>query len=198
MTEIAEIELSHNPDCTVIAQNLFPPALPLPVCHIVPQSTIVRFRVWQHSMTELGLFKERILDLEVSITEFPTQCTLLVSARTNNIAKIVTMEYVFDLSDPYDYRIEKALDLLNRELLPNFESIALRAGLTRSTLSRRFRGVTTSRAEANSEYRQCLTIAQEEALIKQINKLLIRNMPPTSQIVKNLAKEIYGRKVYKN
>ena len=83
------------------------------------------------------------------------------------------MEYVFDLSDPYEYRMEKALDLLNRELLPNFESMALRAGLTRSTLSRRFRGVTTSRAEANSEYQQCLTIAQEEALIKQINKLLI-------------------------
>jgi AraC-like DNA-binding protein len=69
------------------------------------------------------------------------------------------MEYVFDLSDSYEYRIEKALDLLNRELLPNFESMALRAGLTRSTLSRRFRGVTTSRAEANSEYRQCLIIA---------------------------------------
>jgi hypothetical protein len=89
------------------------------------------------------------------------------------------MEYVFDLSDPYEYRMEKALDLLNRKLLPNFESMALRAGLTHSTLSCRFRGVTTSRAEANSEYRQCLTIAQEEALIKQINKLLIRNMPPT-------------------
>jgi AraC-like DNA-binding protein len=93
------------------------------------------------------------------ITDFPTQCTVLVSARTNNIAKIITMEYVFDLSDPYEYHMEKALDLLNRELLPNFESMALRAGLTRSTLSRRFRGVTTSRAEANSEYRQCLTIA---------------------------------------
>jgi CubicO group peptidase (beta-lactamase class C family) len=36
MTVIAEIELSHNPDCTIIAQNLFPPALPLPICHIVP------------------------------------------------------------------------------------------------------------------------------------------------------------------
>jgi hypothetical protein len=108
------------------------------------------------------------------------------------------MAYVFDLSDPYEYRIEKALDLLNRELLPNFKSMAVRAGLTYSTLSRRFRGITTSRAEANSEYRQCLTIAQEEALIKQINKLLIRNMPPTSQIVKNLAEEICGRKIYKN
>jgi AraC-like DNA-binding protein len=103
------------------------------------------------------------------VTDFPTQCTVLVSARTNNIAKIITMEYVFDLSDPYEYRIEKALDLLNRELDPNYGAMAKRAGLVHSTLSRRFRGVTASRAEANSEYRQCLTIAQEEALIEQIN-----------------------------
>jgi AraC-like DNA-binding protein len=129
---------------------------------------------WPHKISE-----PRKLQVLGQVTDFPTQCTVLVSARTNNIAKIITMEYVFDLSDPYEYCIEKALDLLNRELLPNFESMALRAGLTRSTLSRRFRGVTTSRAEVNSEYRQCLIIAQEEALIKQINKLLIRNMPPT-------------------
>jgi AraC-like DNA-binding protein len=62
--------------------------------------------------------------------------------------------------------MEKALDLLNRELEPNYDAIARRAGLVRTTLSRRFRGVTTSRTEANSEHRQCLTITQEEALIK--------------------------------
>jgi AraC-like DNA-binding protein len=112
--------------------------------------------------------------------------------------KYRNIEYVFDLSDPYEYRIEKALDLLNRELAPNYDAMAKRSGLGRTTLSRRFRGITVSRAEAISEIRQCLTITQEEALIKQINKLSIRNMPPTSQIVKNLAKEIYGRKVYKN
>jgi len=108
------------------------------------------------------------------------------------------MEYVFDLSEPYERRMEKALDLLNRELVPNFEAMAVRAGLGRITLSRRFRGITVSRAESNSEIRQCLTNIQEEALIKQINKLSIRNMPPTSQIVKNLAEEICGRKIYKN
>ena len=108
------------------------------------------------------------------------------------------MEYVFDLSDPYEYRMEKALDLLNRELTPNYQAMAKRSGLHRSTLSRRHRCITNSRAESNSETRQCLTTAQEEALIKQINKLSIRNMPPTPQIVKNLAEEICGRKIYKN
>jgi hypothetical protein len=108
------------------------------------------------------------------------------------------MEYVFDLSDPYEYRMEKALDLVNRELIPNYQVMAKRSGLHCSTLSRRHRGITNSRAETNSETRQCLTTTQEEALIKQINKLSIRNMPPTSQIVKNLAEEICGRKFYKN
>ena len=108
------------------------------------------------------------------------------------------MAYVFDLSELYERRMEKALDLLNRELVLNYKAIAARAGLGRTTLSRRFRGIIVFRAKLNLEIRQCLINAQEEALIKQINKLLIRNMPLTSQIVKNFAKEIYKRKIYKN
>ena len=108
------------------------------------------------------------------------------------------MAYVFNLSKPYERYIKKVLDLLNRELVPNYKAMAARAGLGRTTLSRRFRGITISRAESNLEIRQCLINAQEEALIKQINKLLIRNMPLTSQIFKNFAKEIYKRKIYKN
>ena len=108
------------------------------------------------------------------------------------------MAYVFDLSELYERRMEKALDLLNRELVLNYKAIAARAGLGRTTLSRRFRGIIVFRAKLNLEIRQCLTNAQEEALIKQINKLSIRNMPLTLQIVKNLAKEICGHKIYKN
>jgi hypothetical protein len=63
------------------------------------------------------------------------------------------MAYVFDLSEPYERRMEKALDLLNRELVPNYEAIAARAGLGRTTLSRRFCGITISRAESNSKIR---------------------------------------------
>jgi hypothetical protein len=61
------------------------------------------------------------------------------------------MEYVFDLSDPYEYHIKKALDLLNKELVPNYDTMANRLGLGHTTLSCRFRGITVSRAEANSE-----------------------------------------------
>jgi len=63
------------------------------------------------------------------------------------------MAYVFDLSEPYERRMEKALDLLNRELVLNYEAIAARAGLSRTTLSRRFRSITISKAESNSEIR---------------------------------------------
>ena len=63
------------------------------------------------------------------------------------------MAYVFDLSEPYKRRMEKALDLLNRELVPNYEAIAARAGLGRTTLSRGFCGITIFRAESNSEIR---------------------------------------------
>jgi hypothetical protein len=92
------------------------------------------------------------------VTDFPTQCTVLISARTNNIVKIITIEYVFNLSDLYEYRIEKALDLLNRELEPNYDAIAKRARLIHTTLSRRFKGVTISKTEVNSKHQQCLII----------------------------------------
>ena len=67
------------------------------------------------------------------------------------------MAYVFNLSKPYERYIKKVLDLLNRELVPNYKAMAARAGLGRTTLSRRFRGITISRAESNLEIRQCLT-----------------------------------------
>jgi hypothetical protein len=63
------------------------------------------------------------------------------------------MAYVFDLSEPYKRRIEKALDLLNRELVLNYKAIAARASLSRTTLSCRFCGITISKAESNSEIR---------------------------------------------
>ena len=62
----------------------------------------------------------------------------------------------------------------------------------------RHKGISTSREQAISKHRKCLTNAQEEALISVINKLSIRGLPPTTQIVKNLAEEIIGREVNKN
>ena len=94
--------------------------------------------------------------------------------------------------------MQKALDELRASSKPNISHIAEKYDLTRSTLSLRVRGITTSRAEFQSERHQCLTNAQERVLINQINRLTERGIPPTSQMVKNFAEEIIGRDVGKN
>ena len=70
--------------------------------------------------------------------------------------------------------------------------------VNRTTISKRIRGLTRSRQEANSFFQKCLTDKQEELLVLHINSLTNRGMPPTSSIVRNLIKEIRGRSVGKN
>jgi Trk-type K+ transport system membrane component len=95
--------------------------------------------------------------------------------------------------------IQRAIEECNQSTKPNYAAIARKyTDLTRSTLSRRHRLKSTSRAAANSQYRQCLTNTQEQQLITQINRLTVRHMPPTSQIVRNMAEEIAGVEVNKN
>jgi hypothetical protein len=98
----------------------------------------------------------------------------------------------------HDTRIELAITDLNRENALAIAVIATRYGLQCSTLSRRWHGITSSRAEATSEYYQWLIIAQEEVLIDQINKLIVRKIPLTTQIVRNMAEEIIESPVGKN
>ena len=82
---------------------------------------------------------------------------------------------------------------------PNFSDIARDFELVdRQTLSRRFHGTQGSRALATSTYHKNLSDEEEEALIKQINHLTNRGLPPTSQMVKNLAEEMILRPVGKN
>lgn len=65
-------------------------------------------------------------------------------------------------------------------------------------LSRRIRGLTKSKKEANSFWHQCLTNEQEEILIAQINNLTDRGMPPTNHIIKNLSEEIREKPIGMN
>jgi hypothetical protein len=78
---------------------------------------------------------------------------------------------------------------IGEETAPNY---AKKYELDRSTLSQRHRGKTTSRKEAISEHHQNLTTLQEQTLINHINRLTDRNIPPTAQIVQNVAKEMVG------
>ena len=95
-------------------------------------------------------------------------------------------------------RIALAMEDLANQAVPNLKSTAARFKLVRTTLMRRFYGTTQSQRIARSQSQQCLSLAQEEALISYINSLTERSMPPTSQIVHNLAEEICGRPINKN
>ena len=98
----------------------------------------------------------------------------------------------------HNARMEAAMAELDAQLKPNFSAAAENWLLERTTLSKRWKGQTMSREDANSEYRQLLTNAQEEALITCINHLTDWCMPPTSRIVRNMAEEIRGGVVNKN
>ena len=62
-------------------------------------------------------------------------------------------------------------------------------------LRRRFIGQSTTIEEANSKSHQKLISIQEEALIEHVNKLTDRGIPPTPQILKNIAEELAKTKL---
>ena len=91
-----------------------------------------------------------------------------------------------------------ALEHCRKVNKPNFSAIVCQfPPVNRQTLKRRFEGTQNSRAQANSDSQQCLSIEQEKQLISHINMLTKRHLPPTSTIVQNLAEEIIGRAVEK-
>jgi hypothetical protein len=76
--------------------------------------------------------------------------------------------------------IEKAINALDAQLIPNYSQVARDFGIERTTLMRRHKGICASRQEATSLHHKFLINTQEEALISQINKLIVRGLPPTS------------------
>lgn len=98
-----------------------------------------------------------------------------------------------------ELQMQLALEACREFNLPNFSAIARQfPPVNRQTLKRRFYGEQVSRASANSMHRQNLTSEQEDELIKLINSLTLRGLPPTSSIVRNLAEEMIHRPVGKN
>ena len=95
-------------------------------------------------------------------------------------------------------RVDKAVAAIQRGEFIHFNNAADYYECSRTAVSRRIRGLTKSKKQANSFWHQCLTIEQEEVLIHRINLLTDRAMPPTSHIVKNLVEEIRGAPVGKN
>ena len=95
-------------------------------------------------------------------------------------------------------RLEEALAKCRLHDNPNFSAISIQYSVDCSTLSRRYHGKQQSYLESHSESVQCLTLLQEQILIDFINRLTNRSLPPTSQIVKNVAQELSNRSVGKN
>ncbi len=79
----------------------------------------------------------------------------------------------------HDARIELAIADLAKQIKLNYRATAKKHGVDRSTLRK------LSMQAAASRYRQRLTLVQEEELIKHINSLTDRGLPPTSRIVRN-------------
>jgi hypothetical protein len=98
----------------------------------------------------------------------------------------------------HEARIQAAITDLQSQERVNYSATAKRYNLERTTLAKRFQGKTVSNQEATSYARRQLTDTQEKTLIQYINKLSNRGIPPTPQIVKNLAVEIAGIKLGKN
>jgi Tc5 transposase DNA-binding domain len=95
-------------------------------------------------------------------------------------------------------RIKAAMDQLDSQRALNYAAAVRDHNIDRTTLARRYNSKTVSRAEANSTYRQRLNDVQEDTLLRYIDTLTDRHIPPTSQIVRNLAEEILKGPVGKN
>jgi hypothetical protein len=90
----------------------------------------------------------------------------------------------------HEARMEAAMADLDSQERRNYAATARKRNLEPTTLRRRFIGESTSIRVANSEVRQALTSEEEEVLIGHVNKLTDRGIPPTPQILKNIAEEI--------
>ena len=89
-------------------------------------------------------------------------------------------------------QIEAALADLRLQDQPNISATAKCYKVNRSTLLKRFNGVQQSKEEGY-ELQRLLSNAQSNALIKYINTLTERGLPPTNAMVRNFAADIAGR-----
>ncbi|KAL3712911.1 hypothetical protein TMatcc_001613 [Talaromyces marneffei ATCC 18224] len=80
---------------------------------------------------------------------------------------------------------------------PNISLVTRTYGVSQSGLYKRFHGVTGSKEEQYDKQR-ILTTTQSRALIKWINQLTERGLPPTNSMLANFAREISGKEPGKN
>ena len=91
----------------------------------------------------------------------------------------------------------EALKSLEIDEKPNYTKIAEQYGVSRSTLSRRHKGVQGTHAEKCRNQR-LLNPTQESELISYIDGLCSRGLPPSKEMIRNFASEIAGREAGKS
>jgi hypothetical protein len=79
----------------------------------------------------------------------------------------------------YEARMQAAISDLESQGRKNVAATAERWDLERTTLSKRYKGQTGTREDATLYTHRKLTNVQEETLIRHINKLSDRGLPPT-------------------
>jgi transposase-like protein len=94
--------------------------------------------------------------------------------------------------------ILKALAEIGNLKSPNLSALARKHNIHPSTLSRRARGVTQSRAAIISSEKKLLSDAQERRLLDYINALSTRGLHATPTILRNLVEEILKKPIGKN
>jgi hypothetical protein len=89
-----------------------------------------------------------------------------------------------------------ALERLEVREKPNYTQVAVQYGVEQTMLLKRHRGVQGSHIQ-DIENRQLLNTMQEKELIKYLQDLYARGLPPLKQMVRNFALEIAGREAGK-
>ena len=95
-------------------------------------------------------------------------------------------------------QIDKAIAACNAQEYPCYQAIADEFGVKRTTLSRRHRGVQTSRENVTATHYSLLSKPQQNELVNYINKLSNKGLPPTIPVVRMLAIDICKTKPGKN
>ena len=80
----------------------------------------------------------------------------------------------------------------------NYRKVAKEFNVEETTLRRRFLGLTVSHKVHAETTKRALNRAQENAVLGYIDLLTDKHIPPTVQIIQNLAEELIGHRLGKN
>jgi hypothetical protein len=93
--------------------------------------------------------------------------------------------------------IDDALEYLRSHQDTSSAEVARLFNIDRSTLSRRWRGVTTAKVDSTDQ-KSHLNHTQQLTLVAYLNKLTLRGLPPTQSVVRLFAQDICHKELGKN